>query len=84
MSDHVAKSPTPSMLCEGVLMLTLGNTQMVLNVQVSKKFLKVVGGRFTRSVRIEDAKALRTLALVQAGRIFWTERSASMRGCADR
>jgi len=31
MSDHVAKSPTPSMLCEGVLMLTFGDTHVVLN-----------------------------------------------------
>ena len=65
MSDHVAKSPTPSMLCEGVLMLTFRHTHMVLNAQVAQELFEVVGGRFTRSVRIEDAKALRTLALFQ-------------------
>ena len=43
MSDHVAKSPTPSMLCEGVLMLTFRDTHVVLDVQVGEKFFKVVG-----------------------------------------
>jgi hypothetical protein len=64
LSDHVAKSPTPSMLC-GILMLTLGDTHTVLNDQVSEKFFKIVGGWFARFVRVEDTKALRTLALFQ-------------------
>ena len=54
------------MLSEGVLVLTLGDAHVVLDVEVREEGLKPITCTLACAIGVEDAKALWAFALCQA------------------
>ena len=65
MAHHVDQSPPSAMFCQTVLVLTLGDAHMMLDAQVGEKLLESIACALTCAVGVQDAKALRALALCQ-------------------
>ena len=67
MADHVDEAPTASVLCQGVLVLALGDAHEVLDVEVGQELFETFAGTLAGAVGVEDSKALRALAFGEVG-----------------
>jgi hypothetical protein len=67
MADHVDESTTAPVLCQCVLVLTLGDTQEVLDVEVGEELFETFAGTLAGAISVEESKALRAFAFGEVG-----------------